>query len=271
MTIKTRNYCTLILFFCAVAALLTNVILLAYAISTGQFTPPDLPQQRMLWHLYSNRYTFISAFISLFLLQLYGAAISLYFVIAFEKTQSTEIVFLLLFVIGCLLEGVRVLIPLFNLWHSYSSLTQICGRAVLFGRTLNPLALLAVAIASGPDQRQNIERNIMLLLGTATVAAALLPIDITHVSPQGFFPWGNGTSLSIARMLIILAAIISQFVSAFWADKLFRLTVGFAALAIGYVVTCGIFSITTLVIGIALLGGGSVYYVQQLHRHYLWQ
>lgn len=271
MTIKTRNISILILFFVSVATLLTACIILAYMIRSNSFVVPYNSFQKVFLRFSSNRYTFLTSLISIFVLLAYVSFAAIYFVVSFEKTQSTEIIFFSLFLVACLCEGIRIFIPIFDLWESHSYIAIIIGRIEIFGRMLAPLSLLAVAIASGTEQRQDVERNIAIIVIISVTIVRFLPIDSMHISLQCLVPWGKNSFFSTTRLLIIVAADISQIINARLLDRDLTSIVGFVILSIGYLITCITFSFFTLILGTILLSVGSVIYLRGLHKQYLWQ
>jgi hypothetical protein len=271
MTIKTRNRLTIILLLISIAFLLSDAIILFYTVYSGTFSWPDAQIHRFLLHISSSRHTFIAAVISIFVFLFYVSASTTYLSLEFEKTQSTEIIYFSVFLTGCLIESVRIFFPLLNLWHSFSSFSLFCGRTVIFGRTLAPLGLLATAIASGTEQRQNVERNLVILFIAAIITAAKMPLDTATVSPACLIPWGQDSAFSIVRILILAATAFSLFFNSRTMDRKEQTFIGFIILAVGYIICCVILNFETLVIGSTLLYAGTGIYLQALHRQYLWQ
>lgn len=272
MTIKTRNISMLVLFFISAVNLLTSIVFMIYAIKTNTFHTPENIQQRIILNFFSNRFTFATAIISIFVLLIYVSAVSIYFAIAFEKTQSTEIIFFSLFLTGCLCESFRLMIPLMDLWNSFSLIAIISGRIVIFGRFLAPISLLAVSVASVSEQRQNVERNIAIIVITSLISTWFIPLDSFHASVRCIFPWGNSNTIfSVARIIFVIIAIVSQILIANAYTTQTVLVIAFAVLATGYLVLCLTFSIFTLAAGAVMLIAGSSVYIKKLHVQYLWR
>lgn len=271
VTIKTRNISILILFFVSVVTVLAACATLVYMIKSNSFIAPYNSQQKVFLGFTASKYTFLTSLISIFVLLVYVSFTAIYFVISFEKTQSTEIIFFSLFLVACLCESIRILIPILDLWDSTSYISLIIGKIEIFGRTLAPLSLLAVAIASGTEQRQDVERNIAIIVITSVTIVRFLPIDSMHISLQCLVPWSRNSFFSVMRLFIILAADISQIINAELLDRDFTSIIGFIILSLGYLITCITFSFFTLILGTILLSVGSVIYLRGLHKQYLWQ
>lgn len=270
MTLKTRNNTTLFLFSLSIAALLFFGIFTLHAFRNGTLSMPEIRLEKILSHFYSNKYTFASAMISLFVFVLYASSVSIYFFITFEKTHSTEIIFFSIFLIGCMTEIFRVMIPLFDLWHNFSQLSTISGRTVFFGRMISPLGLVATSIASGDDQRQNTEQNIAICYAVAIITAMIMPLDVVHVSQVCMFSWGHNSLFSTVRVLMVFVAALSQFLNVHFNGSSVVCAIGFSILCIGYLISCATFSIFTLVAGTVMLTAGTVVYLNMLHKQYLW-
>lgn len=270
MTIKTRNKATLILLFFSLSALIANTIIFIHMVRTNSLTVPLSTGNKVFGIFFENKFTFTTSIISIFIFLVYVSSCLMYLVIAFGKTQSIEIIFFSLFLIGCLTECVRILIPILNLWNSFTPIAIFCGRAVIFGRTLAPLSILSVAIVSGNSQRQNVERNIAIVVIISIIMANYIPLNNIHISLQCIIPWGKETLFSTACFLILLVANISQIINVYILEREIKSYIWFAIVCAGYMVLCITFSILTLIAGSILLIGGTIFYLNNLHDEYVW-
>jgi hypothetical protein len=271
MTIKTRNILILFLLIISLVLLLTNATFLFYNLYKGTLIGPDTFPEERLPGFFVRGYNFKAVILSLFIFLIFVSASAYYIYIQFEKTQSTEIIFFSVFLCGCLAESIRLCIPLFNLWHSLSTFLIFTGRAVLFGRTLAPLALLFDAVFSGTEQRQYVERNIIILAVASIMIAMLIPLDTAIVLPNCCVRWGVGKAFLVIRMLILLTTAVSLFVNSFTMGNKEKGPYGFLVLAAGYEVCCYASSFVAAGIGAVLLFSGTVVYLENLHRLYLWK
>lgn len=271
MTLKTRNVFFIVLFACFFAALITNFALLFYNMYSGSLIEPDTFPAAHISGFYATRYSFAAVILSLFLFLLYATLGSIYLYIQFEKTQSLEVIFFAVFLIGCTIEAVRLYVPFFNLWHSLSTLLIFTGRAVLFGRTVAPAALLFNAVFSGTEQRQNIERNLIVLLVISITMATLIPLNTAIVLPNFCIHWGASKTILTMRMLIMAAAVLSVFINMRTMGTKEKAPYGFLSLTVGYAICCIANSFAAVIIGNILLYAGTAIYLGSLHRKYLWQ
>ena len=271
MTIKTRNYFFLALIIVFSVFLLGASAMLGYSIYTDTLTRPDVFPAERIAGFYTKGYSFIATIASLFIFALYALLAVIYLYVQFEKTQSTEVIFFALFLIGCFAETVRLCVPLFNLWHELSAFLLFTGRVVLFARTLAPTALLFDAVFSGTKARQHVERNLVILVALSVMISMLMPLNTAVVLPNFCIKWGNGQTFLAIRALILAAAILSLFVNAWSLGTKDASPFGFASLALGYELSCYATSYAAAAAGGILLFGGTAVYLKSLHRKYLWQ
>ena len=271
MTIKTRNYFFLALVIVFSGFLLGASAMLGYSIYSGTLTRPDVFPAEHIAGFYAGGSSFIATIASLFVFALYALLTVIYLYVEFEKTQSTEVIFFALFLIGCFAETVRLCVPLFNLWHELSTFLLFTGRVVLFARTLAPTALLFGAVFSGTEARQHVERNLVILVVLSVMISMLMPLNTAIVLPNFCIKWGNGQAFIVIRALILAAAIFSLFVNAWSLGTKDASLFGFASLALGYEFSCYATSYAAAAAGGILLFAGTAVYLKSLHRKYLWQ
>ena len=199
MTIKTRNYFFLALVIVFSMCLLAASAMLGYSIHSGTLTRPDVFPVERIAGFYMKGYSFIATIAAIFIFALYALFAVVYLHIEFEKTQSTEVIFFALFLIGCFAETVRLCVPLFNLWHELSAFLLFTGRTVLFARTLAPTALLFDAIFSGTEARQHVERNLVILIMVSVMISMLMPLNTAIVLPNFCIKLGSGKAFITIR------------------------------------------------------------------------
>lgn len=271
MTLKSRNILLLLLLIISLCLLLADATLLFYNLYKGTFSTPDTFPTQPVAGFFIKGYRFSAVILSLFIFLAYVSASVYYIYVEFEKTQSIEIIFFALFLCGCLTESVRLYIPLFNLWHSLSTFLIFTGRIVLFGRTLAPLALLFGAVFSGTEQRQYVERNLVILVVVSIMTALLIPIDTAVVLPNSCVKWGEGGTFLVMRILILVATGISLFINSYTMGNKGKAPYAFLVLGLGYEICCYASSYPAAAVGGGLLFGGTVVYLGSLHRQYLWK
>lgn len=270
MTIKTRNRLLLVLLAVSTVLLLTGLFLVIFHYITHTIAKPPaafLPSNGRVFFL---RYSFRAVILSIFTMALYVVISSFFLFIEFEKTQSTEIIYFSMFLVGCLTEIMRLSLPIFNLWDSYSLFFMFCGRIIVTGRVLAPASLLFMAIASGTEQRQNLERNLIIITAASFLTAVIIPLNTATISPLCVVEWGYAKLFFVVRILILCTTALSLLIVNATNGGRKRTAFMFLFLATGYIILCSAQNYLSFTAGAALLLGGSTAFLNQIHKMYLW-
>lgn len=264
MTIKKRNNALWILMIIAIVSLASSFVFLLHGIITHRFAAGA--SGNIIFGYRTG-----AVYASLFLLLIFVAVSSRFMFVEFEKTQSTEIVYLLLFVFAVLCDTVRLYVPFFGLWQAASSAVNAIGRTLLFGRTLAPLSLIFAAAFSDARERTNTDRNFVILLGLSIAVSVVIPVN-TAIIEHNFAPrWGEGHIVAAVIALLLLTAVASFFISSYTQGLGARCPLSVAAFCAGYALLCSASSYFVLVIGTAALFCGTAFYLIELHKQYLWK
>ncbi len=274
MTLKLRNNLILLLFAVSLCCILVAAAIFLVAVAQHAITPP--PAHRIpafLNHLAFARYHFVATMLSITVLVLYVPTTLFVMYRAFENTQTSEIIFFSGFLISCLCEGSRILLPLFGLGASFSQLQFFCGRILLIGRILAPLSLLAAAILSDIDQRQDIERNFMILIAVSTMFALVIPLNTTEFTSSCTIHWGFSRLITIVKTFFALTAILSFLFGGLRHDSKELKMVALAAtfLLFGYQLLAISDNFVFLAVGTAFLVSGTYLLLLNLHKLYMWK
>ncbi len=188
----------------------------------------------------------------------------------FEKTQATDISFFFVFLIALIANSIRIWIPLFNMNSTFSGLLVFCGNCILFSKLLVPTSLLFSVVMSGADQRQNLEKNIFILLLGSTFFAQLLPLNTANVCLNFEVDYSYRNVIKITSILIVLATLIALFFNNRQKFYTQLTTVGLAFICAG---TFTLFNSTNLLrfsLSVIFLFTGNLLYLKELHKQYLW-
>lgn len=274
MTLKTRNSLLLTLFFLSLSFALFYTGAFIFACMNDALIPPENPVR------YFELLTRHSFFSYSFDISLYGIAVFIAYVPlnayiiwnGFEKTQSTEVIYFTLFLLACLTEGVRLLLPMFGLWKSYTAFFHFVGRCVFAGRILAPFSLLFAALCSETDQRQSVDRNCALLILGSVLFAILVPLDTSTVTSTCTIWWGYRKLFVIIRVFIYLATFITIIVNAVKKDshELKTNAAGFAILILGYSLLQASDNLAFLITSFSLFIIGNIVYLKSIHSLYMW-
>ena len=208
MTLKTRNrytltFSTFFLFFslftCAYFVYRMNSVIKGESFLNYGVLLKDAS-------LFSPCYLAVA--LSCLFMALYIPAISFYIYARFEKTPSSEVAYLILFLLGCLPEFARLFIPLETVQKNLPSFLVIAGRALFWGRTLSVVSLFAASIFSSKSKGLETEQNIIVLLVFSLALANIVPVNTTKITPSFSIEigWNNFVQLTYAVAIILTAA-----------------------------------------------------------------
>ena len=82
----------------------------------------------------------------------------------FQKTQATDMLFFLFFLMSILCDTFRIFVPLFHCAETYSNFLIAIANITLFGKILAPLSICAAVILSNEDFRKISDQNILIIL-----------------------------------------------------------------------------------------------------------
>lgn len=201
---------------------------------------------------------------------LYVSITSIIIYHSFEKTQAPDIVFFLLFLIACLCDTSRILVPFFSLSGSFSLFTLKVGNIHLFARLLAPLALMGNTVMSTEDFKQSTDRNSLILIIIALFFAEMLPLNTAVILPNFCVSYGYVKAIRAFCFLTCAVSAISLFITNRKNEYKQIMTLGFLLLCIGYSLIFYCYNILTLISGTVLLGCGTYLYLNEVHKHYLW-
>lgn len=273
MTLKTRN--TIIRFFLFTSIIIVALTLLTFilCLHSGRIiTPPSYRIPALLNSLPFAKNTFTAVMISFAIIILYVPLCFFILIRFFENTQTSEIIFFTGFLIACSAEIARFLTICLGLWLSFSNILIIMGNLVLFGRTLAPLSFLCAALLSDTAQRQDIERNYLIMTVIAVVFAVVIPMNTGNIASTGLVTEGFITQINIMRFLLLLTAVFSFYIHGAKKNSLEHKHLASSSfiLLIGYSLLVSCDSYFFLVLGTAGLAGGTYLYLTYLHRLYMW-
>lgn len=274
MTLKTRNILSKYMLFLSLLIIVAHVSILIVAIVTESVVPPvTLRVLQFPEAFVPARYSFAATMASIALLALYVPVSLVLLLRFFENTQSVEVIFFGGVLLGCLCESSRSLIPLFGIWQSYSPLLFFASRIVVSGRLMVPLFFFAMATVSDADQRQNVERNFTIVLALSAVIATAMPLNTAQTTSTCMIVEGFAPILTVIRLLLFVITGGAFFINAFRHDspELKQISVFYIFIVLGYLFLTGADNFLFMGIGTVLLGIGTVQFLRNLHRLYMWK
>ncbi|MCQ2591584.1 MAG: hypothetical protein MJ188_02270 [Treponema sp.] len=273
MTLKTRNHLNLILFILSVLTLLIDTIFLVLKIADGSFSIKQCTETIILSNnpsFFLTKYNPLCVIISLYFQIIYVSVTSMILLRSFEKTQASDIIYFYLFLVACLVDTFRLYIPVFKLNNTYSNFLMACGNATVFAKILIPLSLLYTVVMSDVEKRQDIEKNIFLLLLLSIFFAQFIPLNNAIVLPNFSVDYSFKITLNFFTYILMTVAVVTQF---FYNKRhLYRqnTAIGYLLICIGISVLFYSTNILNLSIAMICLGVGDFLYLKELHNQYLW-
>lgn len=269
MTLKIRNRINLIFSALAATFLLLNIILLIYEMMNGNF---NIPTPSYIRHgtTFLTSYHPRAVLLCLIFEMLYGCITFFILYNAFEKTQSSEVIFFTVFVVSILLDSTRFWIVLFDLANSFTTRAIWCQNLVLFSRILAPLSLFILTTMSEPEKRQYIEQCILIVVIVALIFGIFDPINTGELLPNFCFVYGYAKSIKIASIIICIACTIWLFFENRRKLLSNKITIGFVMICTGFFFLIDSSMPISLGLGLLFLYFGTAVYLRQLHNQYLW-
>lgn len=148
MTLKNKNRIFLFLFIFSAIIFLFNITVLCIAAAAKSIVPPINPMRPFVLIPKGGLcpYNFNSSLAAIIAFSLSAPALSIAIFKGFEKTPSLEILFFSGFIISCVTESARILLPLFGFWKTNSLFLIYIGRIVAAGRFLAPMSLFFATV-----------------------------------------------------------------------------------------------------------------------------
>ena len=269
MTIRFRNRMTLIFFLIAVSCLLLGTFVTLYQFFSNGMVLPEV-YTKVSSQNFFLRYNPVCVFTGIFILLTYVCLTTLIIFHSFEKTQAPDIVFFLLFLFACLCDTTRLFLPVLHLSGTYSLFLLKIGNIHLFARLLAPLALMGNTSMSSDEFRQSTDRNCIILIIIALFFAEIIPLNTAIILPNFCISYGYVKAIRAFCFLTCTVSIVSLFHTNRKNEYRQIMTLGFILLCIGYTLIFYCFNILTLASGIICLGFGTFFYLNEVHKHYLW-
>ncbi len=270
MKIKTRNIIFSCLMFISLLTLVGYGIFFGIKLyTTGISLPSNIPESypRGFFLTECNIYAIVA---SIFLLLIYDFAFLVFINVEFEKTQSTEIIYFVMFLFAVFMEHHRLITPFLNLWENANALEIFVTNTLILGRTVAPLSLLFSVIYSNSESRQYTEQTLIGIIVFSLFIAKLVPVNTNLVLPIGALRIGFGKMIYFMLMIVFIVAIISQLIKKILTHSNSKLFVSFIFLIIGYFIMIQSYSILTTILGTVPLFVGTYNYLRALHSQYLW-
>lgn len=242
------------------------------AISKAIIPPPTEIRNPSFLNFFSiTSYSFSATIIAITSLLIYVPLASFGLVRFFGKTQSSELIFFIGFLVGILCEIFRLFIITDGTWLTYSPVLITIGRIILFGRTLTILSFLFAALMSQSNQRQYVIKNLMIMFSISILIAIFTPFNTSRITSTGMISASFSVMYNIFRILMAVLTICSFVYNGIKQDKKVfnNLTISFIVIFLSYSILLNADCFLMLIFIPALLFG-TVKYLISIHNLYLW-
>ncbi len=261
MTIRTRNHIYLGLHIvCSLFFILSMILVIA----RGS-------------HLYSRMpfgfdsglafYSFPAAVSGILFFPLLGALVSFAIYRGFEKTPSMEITYFLGVIVECIAEGIRILVPVLELGHSFSFLLVAVGRIVVAGRIACVLSIFFASAFSSNEEIQNQERNLTIIIASSCLCAFFYPVNTNVIEPFIMVQMGYRRFFIVIRFLVVACSLVSMIQEAIASGSRAYLLkmVGVVIFTVGYSILCSCTNWIVFGLSIAFVSAGVLIYLKVIH------
>lgn len=273
MTLKIRNRILQLFLYISLAVLAVSLAVFIIAAARKTLVvPPSLRIPAFLSNIPFLKQDFFPTMLSFAFIGIYIPAVFFYLIKYFENTQSSEIIFFSAFLIALLCESARFFIICFNVWQTFTNLLIFLGNIILFGRILAPLSFVCSSLLSENEQRQDIERNCLLMVMAAFVFSLIIPLNTAKISSSGLVEESSMFLLNGTRVIFVVLSALSFYIkSAKHANKDY-ISAGnwMMVLFLGYVLLISADNYVFMVLGTAFLYAGTFFYLKTLHKIYMW-
>jgi hypothetical protein len=191
---------------------------------------------------------------------------------SFEKTQSPEILFVVLFAASFSLESLRLIIPLGEIYEIPSLYMLMAARIILFGRYFGLFSLFTASLYAVGFKAQK-QRNVITIIAVITLIIVLgVPIDTQAWDSSLKMISGYTSMFRLIETGAFLITTISFFIAAWVRSSRDLIFIGAgAALAfLGRNILLSAGTWVGLPMGLLLLAAGTWLICTRLHKIYLW-
>ncbi len=256
------------LFLISLVFLVVNMVSLLFSVMKSPVTI-DFSNGSLIKSLFFS-YQPVVVIISLFFMNVYVVGTSRAMTNAFAKTQCSEVSFFFCFLVACLSECSRFYIPILATENPFSEAIVFLGRFSIFARMLAPLSLLSCVILTSQDQRQNEERNMLLIVVVSMVIAIFLPLNTGIIEKDFRIHAGFDRIVVAIEILVDTLAVLSLAALNLREGQSQKSAVGMAMVIAGFVLSINSYNFLVLVLSMVFFIVGTVFYLKEIHDRNLY-
>jgi hypothetical protein len=276
MTLSTRNT----VFKAGIAlSLLCLLICIAASIRViavyASMEPGMIRHSGGIWHMLTGKYfdaKLLAVHCSIAAAVLYSFLSMVLIYHFFEKTQSSEILFVGLFAASLSLEALRLILPLGWVYEIPSPYLLMASRMMLFGRYFGLFSLFTASVYAVDLEVQR-QRNVVAIISVITLVIALgVPIDTQTWDSSLTMLYGYTAMFRLVETGIFLITAISFFVASWVRGSREFIFIGTGSILafLGRNILLNTDSWAGLPGGLLLVAIGTWLICTKLHKIYLW-
>lgn len=277
MTVKTRNklFFVLMIFGFSVAVLTFICILIAFI--KGEIFLPEISQVERTFQIFPNsilfKYNPYASLAGIFLFAVSAPVLSGIIIKGFAKTPSLEIVFFGAFIISLITEELRFFIPLTGITRAYEKYLTVQTKIIMGGRILGPMALLFSFCFNKLEQRQNMERNFLILILVSILGGFLMPLNSNKITSTFMVLCGYKKMFLFFNLFIFLATVVLILVDIVVKKNsdLKKVLTSYVILIFGYFILQNTDCWLEFGIAVLLMFFGSYKYLYSIHNLNVWR
>ncbi len=275
MTLNTRNH--FIFAFAVFSSIIVGLFIigLLFVLFT---TPLDtIPTVRYETGISFSEALFANhsmvALLNILILIIYVPVLSFIIYFGFEKTQSPELFYYFIFLLGCLANICCLLIPIFKLWTGFSSILLFAGKAEFFGEIITVLSFLALGVCSSDEKNHDTDKNMIILIMISLILSVIIPINNKDIQYALRVPFGYDNIVNFIRVIAIILTTFTLCLTGYRKDSkdLVFIAIGFLCTSTGYFLLLKTANIFWSIFGLTLLTFGTFFFLKRLHKYYMWK
>ncbi|MCR5217158.1 hypothetical protein [Treponema sp.] len=276
MTLNSRNRILIFINVITILFFLSNVLFYIFYAARNLITFPEGDIVRNVYIFSFDRFTspdITPTCLSILVFSFSAAIESFLLLRIFEKTQALEVVFFIVFIIAIFMEQQRLYLASMPDIQGNRFSLEVITRLTVSSRILAPLSLLFSTVFNEWDQRQNILRNVLILVLISTIMGVFYPLNTEIRTSILTLGWGFSPILSAVRVILVLASLTVPAWNAFskGSSDYIRVMIGLLILSTGYFILCGSDNYISFISGSAFFAFGNVFYMSALHNLYKWR
>lgn len=269
MTIKTRNRLNVAFLIISILVFLCEAALVAVKVINQDYTLPEVTFVGEVQNVFLHSYNIIYVYIGIAFLACYTVVTSILLKLSFEKTQSSEVIYILLFLSSFVFDSSRILVPFYYSEGSHSNFIFTIGTCILMARILAPLSLLSLNIFNTEEERQNTERNLLMILVCAMTFAVFIPLNTNIIYSNFTIYYSFYKALISTSVTIIILTIFVSFIKQLRNKSKQTITIGYGLLSFGYLIEFDTSTLLSLISGSTFMIIGTFLYLKALHERYM--